>query len=334
MNNLYYNNKKLKKIKEKRTQKTKKIWGWILTAIGGISFLGSLTDFDISGMMSSLLFLAPGLFLVLSARKKVSTWDRYEAIIDNRGNTPVSLIARKMGFSEAKVYSDLQEMIHSDFFIGPNCNIEAYLDAERNMLVMASGGKPLRPLPDLPEEEPQPQEEEAPEAAYEPADEEPEEEIPMTDLERIREAISTTEDEEVRGYLYGLEGSVRRIDERLQSKPELKEKTSIRRLYKYYLPQILELIRKYKAPDTPADLRQQIKEALGTSAGALANIEADLLEHDQMNAEVDIETLKNMFAQDGLLGRTGPAAQPRAAQAKAGQAATAAAAGAAQAQKK
>lgn len=333
MNNLYYNNKKLKKIKEKRTQKTKKIWGWILTAIGGISFLGSLTDFDISGMMSSLIFLAPGLFLVLSARKKVSTWDRYEAIIDNRGNTPISLIARKMGFSEAKVYSDLQEMIHSDFFIGPNCNIEAYLDAERNMLVMASGGKPLRPLPDLPEEEPQ-QQEEAPEAAYEPADEEPEEEIQMTDLERIREAISTTEDEEVRGYLYGLEGSVRRIDERLQVKPELKEKTSIRRLYKYYLPQILELIRKYKAPDTPADLKQQIKEALGTSAGALANIEADLLERDQMNAEVDIETLKNMFAQDGLLGRTGPAAQPKAGQAKAGQAAQAAAAGAVQAQKK
>ena len=41
------------------------------------------------------------------------------------------------------------------------------------------------------------------------------------------------------------------------------------------------------------------------SANALSNIEADLLERDQMDAEVDIEVLKNMFAQDGLLGRQG-----------------------------
>lgn len=307
MNNLYYNDKKLKQIRNKRTQKTKRVWGWILTILGALELPAALMALDASALISPLIFLIPGIILLLTAKKQVDKWDRYEAIIDNRGNTPISLIARKMGLSEKTVYSDLQTMIHSDFFIGPNCNIEAYVDAEHDMLVMTSGGKPLRPIPDIPKEEPKPQEEpvkpeeeEVPEAQFE---KEAAEEL--SDLEQIRQAIRETDDETVRGYLYGLEGSVRRIDERLQNQPQLAEKMAIKRLYKYYLPQILELIRKYQAPDTPADIKKQIRDALGTSANALSNIEADLLERDQMDAEVDIEVLKNMFAQDGLLGRQG-----------------------------
>ena len=306
--NLYYNEKKLKQIRNKRTQKTKRIWGWILTILGGMELISAIAALELSAMAGPLIFLIPGLILLLLAKKQTSKWDRYEAIIDNRGNTPISLIARKMGLSEKEVYADLQTMIHSDFFIGPNCNIEAYVDAEHDMLVMSSGGQPLRPIPDIPKEEPAPQaepvqeEEEVPEAQYQ-QEAQPEEEL--SDLEMIRQAIRETNDETVRGYLYGLEGSARRIDERLQNQPELAEKMAIKRLYKYYLPQILELIRKYQAPDTPADIKKQIRDALGTSANALSNIEADLLERDQMDAEVDIEVLKNMFAQDGLLGRQG-----------------------------
>ena len=36
MNNLYYNDKKLKQIKSKRTQKRKRVWGWILTVLGAL----------------------------------------------------------------------------------------------------------------------------------------------------------------------------------------------------------------------------------------------------------------------------------------------------------
>ena len=322
MNNLYYNNKKLKKIKNKRSQKTKKVWGWILTVIGGMELLTGLMNFEVSSLIGALFFLIPGLILVLSARRQVNKWDQYEAIIDNMGNTPISLIAKKMGLSERAVYSDLQEMILNDFFIGPNYNIEPYIDAERDMLVMTSGGKPLRPVPDIPKEESAGEEAPA-DAAFQSsaaqeeeaaADEDAAETIAeeMSDLDMIRQVIARTGDEETRGYLYGIEGSLRRIDERVQSNPQLKAKTSIKRLYKFYLPQIMDLIRKYQAPDTPADIKKQIKEALKTSAGALSNIEADFLEKDQMNVEVDIEVLKNMFAQDGLLGR----AEDSAAQAQ------------------
>ena len=345
-NNLYYNPKKLKKIKNKRTQKARRLWGGILTALGGMELLAAITSFSMSDAMSALFFLIPGLILFIYGTRKVKKWDQYEAIIDNHGNTPLSLIARKMGLPEKTVYSDLQEMILSDFFIGPNCNIEAYVDAERDMLVMASGGQPLRPVPDLPEDMAAKPEEgssakadgfgggakagkaasDIPDAEFQREDAVTEEEIrevELTDLEIIQKAITDTKDDEVRGYLFGLEGSVRRIDERIKERPELMEKMSIRRLYKYYLPQIVELISKYQEPDTPADLKKQIKGALQTSAGALANIEADLLEREQMDAEVDIEVLKNMFAQDGLLDRnqrtggSGSGAQQAQAQAQA-----------------
>lgn len=320
MNNLYYNDKRLKKIKKKRTQKTRKVWGWILTVIGALEIptaLAGMSYGSFGDLGPCLLFLILGLGLLITGKRQVDRWDRYEAIIDNRGNTPISLIAKKMGLPEQKVLTDLQTMIHSDFFIGPNYNIEAYIDAERDLLVMASGGEPLKPLPDLPEED-------VMDAAYESAGrpkagqtapgpaggagqtaEEAVREAELTDLERIQQAIADTRDDEVRGYLYGLEGSVRRIGQRLETKPELMDKVSIKRLYKYYLPQILELIRKYHAPDTPPELRTQIKDALATSADALSSIEADLLERDQTDAEVDIEVLKNMFAQDGLLRQEG-----------------------------
>ena len=160
-------------------------------------------------------------------------------------------------------------------------------------------------------------------------------EVELSDLERIQNAITNISDDEVRGYLYGLEGSVRRIGERLEDEPQLMEMMSIKRLYKYYLPQILELIERYQAPDTSPDLKAQIRDAMRTSANALSNIEADLLEREQMDAEVDIEVLKNMFAQDGLLDRNAAGAQRAGATQTAGAAqAQQQTAGAAQAQAK
>ena len=310
MDNLYYNKSRLKKIRNKRTAKMKKVWGWILTVLGGLSLFAEIGALSPEGLADSLIFLIPGILLLLLAKRQVGKWDRYEAIIDNRGNTSIPMIAERMGLSEKTVYSDLQKMIHSDFFIGPNYNIEAYIDAERELLVMSSGGQPLKPLPKVepkkPEAKPEPQQwqEKEPEKEAKPKESaKPKEQAKMSDLDMIREAIARTTDDDVRGYLYGLEGSLRRINERMEKDSDLREKNSIRKLYRYYLPQIMELIRRYESPDTPAETKRQIRDALRTSANALSNIEADILEKDQLDVEVNIETLKNMFAQDGLTGR-------------------------------
>ena len=329
MDNLYFNAKKLKKIKNKRSCRTMKIWGWILAAIGGINFLDGVVSLfqhgSLSAVADSMLFLIPGILLIYMANKQVNKWTRYEALIDKQGNTSISMIAEKMKLPINTVYADLKKMIDNDFFIGPNYNIQAYLDGQRDMLVMTVAGKPIKPLQETaaspdpaaqtgqaqagnggeqaaqsrPSEAGWQDDENAPEAEWK---QEPTIKVKMTDLEMIQKAIAETPDEGVRNSLYGIEGSLRRIDGRVQTDPDLKKTGSIRNLYRYYLPQIMELIREYQDRDTPGETRNKIADALHTSAEALGNIEADILEREQMDIEVDIEVLKNMFAQDGLLG--------------------------------
>lgn len=309
MDNLYFNPRRLRKIKNKRSCRTMKIWGWILTALGGITILDGLGAMVMSGgglanVFDGLFFLIPGAFLLLWARHQVGKWDRYESLIDNQGNTSIEMLTERMKLPEKTVYADLHKMIGNDFFIGPNFNIESYIDGERNMLVMMVGGKPLKPLPDIkkrPGEEGAAEEDRQDEKTQEEFKREPSIKVQMSDLDTIRRAIAGTSEDDVRSSLYGIEGSMRRIDERVQGDPGLRKKNSIRKLYKYYLPQIMDLIRQYQRPETGSEAKEQIKTALSTSAGALANIEADLLEKEQMDIEVDIQVLKNMFAQDGLL---------------------------------
>ena len=317
MDNLYFNPKRLRKIAGKRKCRTMKIFGWILTVLGGIVVLDSIphlfSGYGLSDMLDGLIFLIPGLLLLYMAKRQVSKWDRYEALIDNRGNTSIKMLCEKMKLPEKTVHADLYKMIGNDFFIGPNYNVETYIDGERDMLVMAVGGKPLKPLPEVPHSQPGSETQTQQNYAEK---EEPKQtgpagdiKVEMTDLEMIRKVITETSEDDVRSSLYGIEGSLRRIDARIQQDPVLKNKPGIRKLYKYYLPQIMDLIREYRNRNTPEDMKKQIKEALHTSAGALANIEAGILEKEQMDLEVDIQVLKNMFAQDGLLNHNSPQAK-------------------------
>lgn len=312
MDNLYFNPKRLRQIANKRSCRNFKIWGWILTALGGFGVIDGLAALigggSFSNVIDGLIFLIPGLFLLWYAKKQVLKWDRYEALIDNKGNTSIKMLSEKMKLPEKTVITDIYKMIGNDFFIGPNYNIESYIDGERDMLVMAVGGKPLKPLPKVaeqakPAEDPAQHSESGPQGGAAEASQKQEQaiKVELTDLEMIQKVIAETSDDEARNSLYGIEGSLRRIDKRVQGDPELKKKSSIRKLYKYYLPQIMELIRQYRDKDAAPELKAEIKEAMHTSAGALANIEAGLLEKEQMDLEVDIQVLKNMFAQDGLL---------------------------------
>ena len=61
MNNLYYNDKKLKQIKSKRTQKRKRVWGWILTVLGALELPAAIAALDASALISPLIFLIPGI---------------------------------------------------------------------------------------------------------------------------------------------------------------------------------------------------------------------------------------------------------------------------------
>lgn len=109
----------------------------------------------------------------------------------------------------------------------------------------------------------------------------------------------------VKASLYDLEGSVRRIEQKLASEPELAENQNIRNLQRHYLPMTMDLVKKYMEERNSPQTMELIGQALGTCADAFTSIERKLTERDDMSTEADILTLQSMFAQDGLLQTMG-----------------------------
>ena len=284
----------VKKIEKKRSGKKKKIWGIVLVILGLILLEENLSSdgTGASTIIDFIIFGVPGILLILSGFGKTKKWDKYEAAVNQNGNTPIQQIADAVHEPPSKVRSVLQEMINNYFFIGPNYDIEAYINGEYDMLVMTRNGKPLEPI----------------EATVERAEKRESSETEKrsmqdnADIKKIRDAISVIEDEDVKNCLYDLEGSVRKINAKLAKSPELEDTTNIRKLKSFYMPQTLSLIDKYQAGLGSDETLAKIKEALQTCADAFGSIERKLNENDDINTQVDIEVLKRTFEREGLLG--------------------------------
>ena len=329
-----YTWKEIKKIRNKRTGKTRFIIGSIISAIG-LMRLMDFVQFPYSWHLDSLIvggiMILIGIAVLIMTWRKVDIWNRYEAYVNNRGNTPISYIARSLGEKEDDVRTTLQQMINNHFFLGPESDIEAYIDGTRNLLVMTKNGVPLEPIEETMKrmEKDQAQRQAAqgsrPQTAAGPQGQSQASPSPQaqTDSDRaanqaaggeagaapklspnirlLRSAIESTEDKVVKASLYDLEGSVRRIEQRLAEDPGLAQNDHLRNLQKHYLPMTMDLVRKYQAEKNSPETMQKIGEALGICADAFSRIERKLTEKDDLSTEVDIETLENMFAQAGLL---------------------------------
>ena len=311
MNKTLFSWNEIKKIRNKRTGKTRYILGCIAAAIGmmeTMDFVQYPYSWHLDSLIMGLILLLIGLGLLLFTWRKVDKWNRYEAYINNRGNTSISYIAKALGETEDEVRATLQQMINNHFFLGPESNVEAYIDGPRNLLVMTVDGKPLEPI----EETVRRQNAQEAEAAAKP--EKKAEPAKMAGEKVLRDAMVSADDREVRKALSDLEGSITRISAKLAEDPQLKEKSSIRNLQRHYLPMTLELVRKYQAEENSPETMEQIGKALTVCAAAFGNIERKITESDDMNTEADIETLQAMLAQDGLLaGQAGAKAGHAAA---------------------
>lgn len=314
--NMPFDWKQIKKIRNKRTGKMRYICGSILSAIGLIRIM-DFVEFPYPWHADSLIIggilLLLGVAVVIATWRKVDKWNRYEAFINNRGNTSISFLAKALGEKEEDVCATLQQMINEHFFLGPESNVEAYIDGPRNLLVMTVDGKPLEPIEETvrrmkaAEPKPEPALAPAPVRTASPQSQ---------NVELLRKAIETTEDKVVKASLYDLEGSVRRIEQKLASEPELAENQNIRNLQRHYLPMTMDLVKKYMEERNSPQTMELIGQALGTCADAFTSIERKLTERDDMSTEADILTLQSMFAQDGLLQTMGkpPAKQQPAKQ--------------------
>lgn len=271
----------IKRIGRRRSGRTKKIWGVVLVIIG----LCMLSDIDTMSIIICALCVTGGLYLFFSAVRNKAKWNRYEALVNQYGNTPIPFLAEKMNKPESQVCSDLQEMINYNFFIGPGCDITAYINGELNTLVMTRDGRPLEPLNSGAAVK-------QAKAAAGAGDE----------AARIRKAIDMVTDDEVRVCLYNLESSVRKISGKLKASPELEDTANIRKLKSFYMPQTLLLIDKYTEGLASSETQEKIKAALATCSEAFENIQNKLSENDDINTQVDIEVLRRTFEREGLLG--------------------------------
>lgn len=285
-----YTDRQIRKIEKKRKGRAGRA-GSITAIVFGACCL--IAAFESTGTDRTIDLILGGILVVLGAsiisknKGLARKWDKYEACIDSRGNTTIQSIQKKTGYPTDKIRIDLQEMIRNHFFIGPNQEYDAYIDGERDMLVVTkySSGEPLVPLDVTERREKQKKEAHG----------------QNPDLAIIRRAIGRIQDNEAKDALYDLEGSIRRIDDRLKEKPELKEKASIRKLNEYYLPQTINLIEKLEKGYLSDETQVEIRDAIVTCADAFRNMEKNLLEKDDLDTMVDIDVLKSTFAREGLL---------------------------------
>lgn len=273
------------KIEAMRSCRGLKMGGWALIALGIIDLFGLTEAATTAGLYVTLAsgigFALAGAIMLLAARRTVRKWDRYESYINKKGNTWIPWLARKMEMPEKNVRVDVQSMINKGFFDKPSKGISAYINGEYDQIVMTKYGVPMQPI-----KKPR-------EADNVPAN---------SYIAKLRDEMDRTTDEELLETLRTMESSIKRIEAKIEEEPKLKDMTNIRKLKETYLPQTLELIKKFNDGEGSDEMRWEIKAMLGTCAKAFKNIETKVYEKEDIDTKVDMEVLRKTLEREGLLG--------------------------------
>lgn len=296
--------KEEKKIRNKRTGRTRTIWGWILLIVGGINLIDSFSMFQYSlktGLQSCifpLVLTLVGAYLIQNTRKNVAKWDKYDSLINQNGNTQLSMLADKMGLSVDQVRKDIQQMINEGFFRDEYGSVGAYIHGEYDILVMMRGGQPKEPVEKTVREQ-----KEAAKAAAEAAAEAAKKERQKDEYaDAIGRAAAEVSDPDVAESLRSIESSIRKINRKIERKPDLKTSDSVRQLREIYLPKTMELVEKLTNQDAGPEAMLEIKGILNTCAVAYKSIVDKVYKREDEDTLIDIEVLKQTFEREGLLG--------------------------------
>lgn len=88
--------------------------GWCLAVVGGLGFLGSLSNFSISNVILPILFLVGGIALIdkaKKAKKQAAKYRKYIDVVVNCGEKSIDNIVGAVGLQYDVVVKDLQDMI-------------------------------------------------------------------------------------------------------------------------------------------------------------------------------------------------------------------------------
>ena len=230
----------------------------------------------------------------------------YESKINYKGNTSLDDLAAFVGKPVNKVADDLQKMIVEGFFP------DAYIDINNRLLVMTKNGEPL--------ENP-----EKTAAAHKVAKRKAAREKGIVP-ESIDDLITMTDDAEIKAKLRSLRTITRKIDQRIEERPELE--SQVKDFREKYYPEVVRLTDEYnekiadlgkyndeKVTEDPleinanpnyleeqaAEIKVQLISLIDSVAEASENLLEKLHEDDIMDISTDIKMLQTTLASKGLL---------------------------------
>lgn len=228
----------------------------------------------------------------------------YETKVNFNGNTSIDELAEYVGRSPEKVADDLQKMIVDGFF--PN----AYIDINNRLLVMTKNGVPI--------EDP-----EKSAAANQRAKRKAARERGVVP-ESIEDMITMTDDAQIKAKLKELRTITKKIDLRIQEKPELENQ--VKEFREKYYPEVVRLtdeynekiarLESYVSPELKEtefdanpnylqeqarDIKDQLIKLIDSVTEASENLLEKLHEDDIMDITTDIQSLQATLASKGLL---------------------------------
>ena len=301
------NEKKLNRIRLGKSSGA--VWSVVGAAVFAMAALGSSGD---PASIAQYSIIAAGLavlggVLKLLSSNKGKRIRAYESRINYKGNTSIEELAQVTGRPVDKVIDDLQQMIVAGFFK------EAYVDINNKLLVMTRNGEPLESV-------------EKTAAANRTAKRKAAREKGVVP-ESIDDLITMTDDSELKSKLRDLRTITRKIDQRIEERPELEDQ--VKDFREKYYPEVVRLTDEYnekianlgtyskeeKVTDRSLEINanpnyleeqaQEIKVQLISLIDSVTEASENLLEKlhedDIMDITTDIKMLQTTLASKGLL---------------------------------
>lgn len=256
------------------------------------------------GCVAALAFLsAAGVKLYNSRKGKLIR--AYEARVNYKGNTSIDELAAEVGRPPEKVADDLQKMIVDGFFK------EAYVDINNRLLVMTRNGEPLESI-------------EKSAAANRKAKRKAARDKGLVP-ESIDDLITMTDDAEIKTKLKALRTITRKIDHRVEERPDLVEQ--VKEFREKYYPEVVRLTDEYNEKianldssstertrgeleidanpnylqEQAREIKEQLIKLIDSVTEASENLLEKLHEDDIMDISTDIKMLQTTLASKGLL---------------------------------
>ena len=299
-----------KKLNKMRLGKsTGAVWSMVGAAMFAMAALGSSGDpasiAQYTIIAAALAALGAGLKIFSNTRAKRIR--AYESRINYKGNTSLDELAQVVGRPVEKVADDLQQMIVAGFF--PN----AYIDFNNRLLVMTKNGEPLESV-------------EKTAAANRTAKRKAARDKGIVP-ESIDDLITMTDDDEIKAKLRTLRTITKKIDNRIEERPDLADQ--VKEFREKYYPEVVRLTDEYnekianlgreskeeninESPlemnanpnyleEQAAEIKKQLISLIDSVAEASENLLEKLHEDDIMDISTDIKMLQTTLASKGLL---------------------------------